>query len=69
LWTMTDEHLAELKSIWQAHGWTKSALEELLFSYFGVSDRSSIMDLSKSDFERLKQLSIDAEIKKSLMQN
>lgn len=66
LWTMTDEHLAELKALWQANGWTKSALEELLFSYFGVSDRESIKSLSETDFERLKQFSIDAEIKKSL---
>lgn len=69
LWTMNEEKLAELKALWQAHGWTKSALEELLFSYFGISDRSSIMNLSEPDFERLKKLSIDAEIKKSLMQN
>jgi hypothetical protein len=67
VWSMNEEKLAELKSLWQAHGWTKSALEELLFSYFNISDRASIMDLAEPDFERLKQLSIDAEIKKSLV--
>ncbi len=69
LWAMDEDKLSELKTLWQAHGWTKSALEELLFSYFNISDRESIKSLSETDFERLKQLSIDAEIKKSLVQS
>lgn len=58
LWSMDESKLAELKALWQAHGWTKSALEELLYSYFDISDRAGIMQLSAEQFEELKRLSV-----------
>jgi hypothetical protein len=66
-WAMDENKINELKVLWQTHGWTKSALEELLVSYFDISDRAQIMNLSEADFERLKVLSTDTNVKNDLL--
>jgi hypothetical protein len=66
-WSVGDQELAELKAIWQAHGWNKSALEELLVSYFDVCDRDGIMKLSFAQYQKLKKLSADPTVQKTFV--
>lgn len=53
-WKMDRSKIEELQTLWRSHGWTQSALEEMLFSCFEISDRRQLMSISQEQFEQLK---------------
>jgi hypothetical protein len=66
-WEMTRQLVEELQSLWRSHNWTQTALEELLISYFDISDRRQLMSIDQEQFKQLKLCLASEEIKKEFL--
>lgn len=67
-WQMDKIKVEELRTLWQQEGWHESALAELLYSYFQISDRSQIMNFSQQEFVQCKKYLSDQTIKQTFLQ-